>query len=269
MSNEVTTIVDPELTAEEQATADASAQYTFDNVKYLKDADHIRSRPGMYIGDTGTRGLHHLVYELVYNCVDEALAGYCRNIQVILHVDNSCSVSDDGRGIPVEMHPEIGKSTLEAIFTMVGVGGKFDKGAYKVSLGLHGMGAKAVTALSEWVEAQDSARRTHLCAGIRTRQGDHRGQGRRRQQANRDAHPVQTGPDSVSRSPFRFRHPPGTTPRAGLPQQGPGAQAYRRAHGQGRAVQVRRRHWRVRFLPQPRRRCAAQAADLYRPNRGG
>jgi DNA gyrase subunit B len=149
-----TTIIDPELTAEEQATAEASAQYTSDNVKYLKDADHIRSRPGMYIGDTGMRGLHHLAYELVYNCVDEALAGYCRNIHVTLHVDNSCSVSDDGRGIPVEVHPEIGKSTLEAIFTMVGVGGKFDKGAYKVSLGLHGMGAKAVTALSEWVEAQ-------------------------------------------------------------------------------------------------------------------
>jgi DNA gyrase subunit B len=148
------TIIDPELTAEEQATADAAKDYTPENVKYLKDADHIRSRPGMYIGDTGSRGLHHLAYELVYNSVDEALAGYCRNIQVTLHVDNSCSVSDDGRGIPVEIHPDIGKSTLEAIFTMVGVGGKFDHGVYKVSLGLHGMGAKAVTALSEWVEAQ-------------------------------------------------------------------------------------------------------------------
>ncbi|MFM7148953.1 MAG: type IIA DNA topoisomerase subunit B [Gemmataceae bacterium] len=143
-----------DLTAEELATARAAEEYTHENVKYLKDADHIRQRPGMYIGDTGSRGLHHLVYELVHNCVDEALAGYCRNINVTLNVDNSCAVSDDGRGIPVEAHPEIGKSTLEAILTMVGVGGKFDKGAYKVSAGLHGMGAKAVTALSEWVEAQ-------------------------------------------------------------------------------------------------------------------
>jgi DNA gyrase subunit B len=163
MNSDLTTIVEADLTPEEQATANAAREYTSENVKYLKDADHIRQRPGMYIGDTGTRGLHHLVYELVYNCVDEALAGYCRNIHVTLHVDNSCSVSDDGRGIPVEVHPEIGKSTLEAIFTMVGVGGKFDKGAYKVSLGLHGMGAKAVTALSEWVEAKIQREgRTHV-----------------------------------------------------------------------------------------------------------
>lgn len=151
--SEQPSVIEPELTAEEQATADAGENYTHENIKYLKDADHIRQRPGMYIGDTGQRGLHHLVYELVHNCVDEALAGYCRNIHVKLNVDNSCSVADDGRGIPVEPHPEIGKSTLEAILTMVGVGGKFDKGAYKVSAGLHGMGAKAVTALSEWVEA--------------------------------------------------------------------------------------------------------------------
>ncbi|MFO0876080.1 MAG: DNA gyrase subunit B [Gemmataceae bacterium] len=153
MSTEPGTVIDPELTAEELATAEAAEKYTHENIKYLKDADHIRQRPGMYIGDTGQRGLHHLVYELVHNCVDEALAGYCHHIHINLGVDNSCSVGDDGRGIPVEIHPEIGKPTLEAILTMVGVGGKFDKGAYKVSAGLHGMGAKAVTALSEWVEA--------------------------------------------------------------------------------------------------------------------
>src|SRR5436309_8370768 len=100
------------------------AQYEPENVDIFRDAEHIRHRPGMYIGDTGTRGLHHLVYELIYNSVDEALAGFCRNIHVKINVDHSITVSDDGRGIPVEMHPEIGKSTLEAIFTMVGVGGK-------------------------------------------------------------------------------------------------------------------------------------------------
>jgi DNA gyrase subunit B len=142
------------LTAEETHTAAASKDYTSDDVKYLKDAEHIRQRPGMYIGDTGIRGLHHLVAELIHNSVDEALAGFCHNIHTKIHADESVSVSDDGRGIPVEMHPDIGISTLEAILTMVGVGAKFGGGAYKVSAGLHGMGAKAVTALSEWAEAQ-------------------------------------------------------------------------------------------------------------------
>src|ERR1041385_3530729 len=128
--------------------------YLPEHVGILRDAAHIRHRPGMYIGDTGTKGLHHLVYELVYNSVDEALAGYCKTIHVTIHVDGSLSVSDDGRGIPVEMHPEVGKSTLEVVLTTVGAGAKFDKRTYKTSAGLHGIGAKAVTALSEWTEAE-------------------------------------------------------------------------------------------------------------------
>jgi DNA gyrase subunit B len=95
---------DTELTEDELRTRAASDGYTGKNFQVLRDADHIRARPGMYIGDTGTLGLHHLVYELIDNSVDEALAGYCRNIIVKIHVDESCSVSDDGRGIPVEMH---------------------------------------------------------------------------------------------------------------------------------------------------------------------
>src|SRR3954451_14635526 len=155
MSDTPASTIEAERTPEERAAAQAAAdQYDASNVDVLIGPEHIRHRPGMYIGDTGPRGLHHLVYELIYNSVDEALAGFCHNIHVKINVDHSITVSDDGRGIPVEMHPEIGKSTLEAIFTMVGVGGKFDNGAYKVSLGLHGMGAKAVTALSEWTEAQ-------------------------------------------------------------------------------------------------------------------
>ncbi len=135
-------------------TALATDSYTGENVKLLRDAAHIRARPGMYIGDTGVKGLHHLVYELVYNSVDEALAGYCKNIHVTIDVDGSCSVADDGRGIPVEIHPDDGKSTLELVLTTVGAGAKFDKGAYKTSAGLHGIGAKAVTALSEWTTAE-------------------------------------------------------------------------------------------------------------------
>src|SRR5206468_10287707 len=101
-----------------------------------------------------TKGLHQLVYELVYNSVDEALAGHCRNIHVKINVDGSLSVGDDGRGIPVEEHPVEKRPTLEVVMTTVGAGAKFDKDTYKVSAGLHGIGAKAVTALSEWVEAE-------------------------------------------------------------------------------------------------------------------
>lgn len=128
--------------------------YEGGNVDVLRDAAHIRARPGMYIGDTGNKGLHHLVYELVYNSVDEALAGFCNNIHIEIDVDGSLSCSDDGRGIPVDIHPKIGKPTLEVVLTTVGAGAKFDKRAYKTSAGLHGMGAKAVTALSEWTEAE-------------------------------------------------------------------------------------------------------------------
>src|ERR1044071_8897728 len=131
-----------------------TSSYESGNVNILRDAEHIRERPGMYIGDTTTKGLHHLIYELVYNSVDEALAGYCKNIHVTIHVDGSLSVSDDGRGIPVEIHPQVGKSTLEVVLTTVGAGAKFDKRTYKTSAGLHGIGAKAVTALSEWTEAE-------------------------------------------------------------------------------------------------------------------
>jgi DNA gyrase subunit B len=154
MNDENVVIADRELTAAEQATADASEDYGGGNVQILRDADHIRKRPGVYIGDVSSGGLHHLVYELIYNSVDEAVAGHCHHIQVMINVDGSVSVKDDGRGIPVDEHPEAKRPTLEVVLTTVGAGAKFDKGSYKVSLGLHGMGAKAVTALSEWTEAE-------------------------------------------------------------------------------------------------------------------
>jgi DNA gyrase subunit B len=129
-------------------------EYTAEQIKHLKNAEHIRHRPGMYIGDTGEHGLHHLVSELIHNSIDEALAGYCKNIHVVMHVDGSLSVTDDGRGIPVEMHPTEGRPTLEVVMTVSGSSGKFDNNVYKVSAGLNGMGLKAVTALAEWSEAQ-------------------------------------------------------------------------------------------------------------------
>jgi DNA gyrase subunit B len=153
MTNDTQTDVEQlEFDADENHAA--SEAYDPSKFKYLKDAEHIRRRPGMYIGDTSTQGLHHLVYELVYNSVDEALAGYCQVIYIKINHDGSLSVSDDGRGIPVELHPETGLPTLQMVMTLAGSGAKFDKGAYKTSAGLHGMGAKAVTALSEWTEAE-------------------------------------------------------------------------------------------------------------------
>jgi DNA gyrase subunit B len=128
--------------------------YTEDNMKSLKDAAHIRQNPGMYVGNTQSSGLHHLVYEIVSNSVDEALAGYCKQIKVILHKDGSASIADDGRGIPVGIKKDTGKSALEEALTVAGNSGKFDNDAYRMSIGLHGMGAKAMTALSEWAEAE-------------------------------------------------------------------------------------------------------------------
>jgi DNA gyrase subunit B len=154
MSEERTELIDSEKPVADEAAAEAADKYGQDNVQIFRDTAHIRQRPAMYIGNTASSGLHHLVYELVYNSVDEALAGHCHNIHVKIDVDGSLSVIDDGRGIPVEEHHEAKRPTLEVVMTTVGAGAKFDKSTYKVSAGLHGIGAKAVTALSEWVEAK-------------------------------------------------------------------------------------------------------------------
>src|SRR3990170_1232606 len=144
----------PDLNTYRLDTSKGDADYSAKDLEHLSDLEHVRERPSMYIADTTARGLHHLVYEVVDNSIDEAMAGFATDISVTINNDGSVTVEDNGRGIPVEQHPDLGFSTLQGVMTVLKFGGKFKKGAYQTSGGLHGVGVTVVNFLSEWCEVE-------------------------------------------------------------------------------------------------------------------
>ena len=168
------------ISSDRPAAISENQKYNAAQIDKLEGLEAVRKRPGMYIGDPDERGLHHCVFEVLDNSIDEHLAGYCSRIDVSIHVDGSVSVRDNGRGIPVDMHPKFKMPAVELVLTNLHAGGKFGQGAYKYSGGLHGVGAKCVNALSDWFKVEVSRDGEGLSHGLRAREDDGKAERHRR-----------------------------------------------------------------------------------------